>query len=422
MGLHERAEHLYQGGALELAAPGDIPNTDEVEEAFSSAMEWLHGNRLFSGAMLTEDPVRSLIDATSTHLYKGIDRGLEQSAPSELLVSKLKESARVFSGFKTLHEMNEAAALLLDEKGYIKPFERFSKDVQTINSKYNKSYLRTEYEFTVASSQMAAKWEEQQDDGGGRYLLQYRTMGDKKVRADHVKLDGVTLAPSDPFWESYYPPNGWGCRCTVVKVRATKYPATDSEDAMTAGAEATKGKYSDMFRFNPGKHKTVYPAHNSYTISKCSTCSKSKLELAKIPSNELCAACPIVREMAKVKVRELKIKAAQKLLGTTVKHSEFKDDIHFTRRGIKEYLNQPHKHYYEKNELILDIDRVLENSRYMGYTDYKSTKFDPVSHIFETHIMGDKTWLIVKENAQIGSYLYSISDGEAILKGIKNDI
>ncbi len=316
--------------------------------------------------------------------------------------------------------MNEAAALLLDEKGYIKPFERFSKDVQTINDKYNKSYLRTEYEFAISSSQMAAKWEEQQDDGGGRYLLQYRTMGDNKVRVDHVKLDGVTLAPSDPFWENYYPPNGWGCRCTVVKVRAAKYPATDSEEAMTAGAEATEGKYSDMFRFNSGQQKMVFPAYNSYTISKCSTCSKSGLELAKIPSNELCAACPIIREMAKAKAKDLRRIASGKLLKTTVKHPDFTQDIRFSMKGIKEYLNQPHAHYHEKNELILDIERVILESKYLGASDYKATRMLPMSHIFETEILGDKSWLVVRENINDGAIFYSISDNENITTQIKN--
>ncbi|MDD6471780.1 MAG: phage minor head protein, partial [Bacteroidales bacterium] len=59
---------------------------------------------------------------------------------------------------------------------------------------------------------------------GNRYNLQYRTVRDSHVRPEHAALDGVTLPPSDPFWETYYPPNGWNCRCSAIQVRKTKYP------------------------------------------------------------------------------------------------------------------------------------------------------------------------------------------------------
>ena len=161
--------------------------------------------------MMAEKPVRRLMDETASYLSKGIERGILEESPSEAMVSSLQESAGVFSGFKTFHEMKEAANLLLDENGNLKPFERFSNDVQKINDAYNKHYLQTEYNFAVQSAQMAARWEEQQDDGGGRYLLQYRTAGDSKVRESHRKMDGITLPPSDPFWDKYYPPNGFNC-------------------------------------------------------------------------------------------------------------------------------------------------------------------------------------------------------------------
>ena len=214
-------------------------------------MKWLHGKRIFGAGMLKEKPVRRLMEETAAYLSKGIERGVVQESLSEAMASSLRESAGVFSGFKTFHEMKEAANLLLDENGDLKPFERFSNDVQKINDAYNKHYLKTEYNFALQSAEMAARWEEQQDDGDGRYLLQYRTAGDKKVRPAHQELNGITLPPSDPFWDKYYPPNGFNCRCTVQKVRAAKYPATDSNEAMKAGDKATEGKYAEMFRFNP---------------------------------------------------------------------------------------------------------------------------------------------------------------------------
>ena len=52
---------------------------------------------------------------------------------------------------------------------------------------------------------MAAKWEEFMEDGD-RYNLQYRTANDGKVRPEHATMHGITLPPSDPFWEEFTHP------------------------------------------------------------------------------------------------------------------------------------------------------------------------------------------------------------------------
>ncbi len=107
-----------------------------------------------------------------------------------------------------------------------------------------------------------------------RYNLQYRTVGDDRVRPEHAAMHGITLPPSDPFWASYYPPNGWNCRCTE------------------ALAKDKKG----MFRFNSGKQEKTFPDYNPYTISRCNDCTR-KLDLAKgLPDNQLCSACLLVRK------------------------------------------------------------------------------------------------------------------------------
>lgn len=40
--------------------------------------------------------------------------------------------------------------------------------------------------------------------------------------------------------------------------------------------------------------------------------------------------------------------------------------ITITGGGIDEFLNQPHKHYNEKNEMLLSIDDVLKEAEYKG--------------------------------------------------------
>jgi len=102
---------------------------------------------------------------------------------------------------------------------------------------YNKTYLESEYQFAVSSSQMASKWSEL--GSSQRYNLQYRTAGDDRVRDSHKVLHDITLPKEDVFWNSFYPPNGWKCRCTVVEVLKDKYEISNSETATKAGEKAT---------------------------------------------------------------------------------------------------------------------------------------------------------------------------------------
>ena len=215
---------------------------------------------------------------------------------SDAMRHRLERSNFIFSGFKAFHELNEAFPSLIDENGERKPFERFLNDVQAIDSTYNKNYLRAEYNFCQASADMAAKWEQIEADGD-RYNLQYRTQHDEKVRPEHAALDGVTLPPSDPFWETYYPPNGWNCRCTVAQVRKSKYPVTDPEEARARGEEALQKDTRGIFRFNSGKQGKTFPDYNPYTISRCRDCdiAQGKVNLAFVPENELCQACRLIR-------------------------------------------------------------------------------------------------------------------------------
>ena len=412
-------------------AVDDYPDTSGIESAFAKAMKWLHGKRIFGAGMLKEKPVQKLMEETATYLSKGIERGIVEEQPSEAMVSSLRESAGVFSGFKTFHEMKEAADLLLDEKGNLKPFERFSNDVRKINDAYNKHYLETEYSFAIQSAQMAARWEEQRDDGGGRYLLQYRTAGDSKVRKSHRELEGITLPSSDPFWDKYYPPNGFRCRCVVAKVRAAKYPATDSEEAMKAGDKATEGKYAEMFRFNPGRQRAAYPAYNSYTISKCSTCKKNGLKLAKVPSNELCAACPIIHECAgdiaksqaaierKHYLREMQPLLKKKV---TLEIDGIQRSIGFRKNGNEHlYSDTFGRSSALKKEHLSGLDKVLEKAVYVKTSDSLShERKDKIKRFYylKSEIEGKTVYLNVAETDEKSKkgviwhnrFLYSITD------------
>ncbi len=188
----------------------------------------------------------------------------------------------------------------LTKNGERKPFERFLNDVRKIDETYNRNYLRAEYNFVTASAEMAAKWEGFMEDGD-RYNLQYRNQMDDRVRPEHAAIDRVTLPPSDPFWEEFYPPNGWNCRCTVVQVLKSKYPVTPHDEAMRLGDAALQRDTKGIFRFNPGIEQKTFPDYNPYTIRRCRDCNiaKGKAKFARLTplDNELCEACTLLHQM-----------------------------------------------------------------------------------------------------------------------------
>lgn len=184
----------------------------------------------------------------------------------DVMKNALQDNARLFGSLKANAQLFEASKLLLNSEGRLKPFSEVSKDFDKLNVNYNQSYLEAEYEFAVASSQSAAQWSTLND----RYDLQYRTAGDNKVRDSHQALADITLPKEDPFWSSFFPPNGWRCRCRAIEVLKGKYAQSESDTAITAGEKATTeigkdGKNRlEIFRFNPGALKVVFPPAHPY--------------------------------------------------------------------------------------------------------------------------------------------------------------
>lgn len=219
--------------------------------------------------MLESKAVRNLVEEYARILTPAIIPALESSVIQDAMAERLKEDVFLFSGFKTYQGLKEASLLLRDNDGQVKSFGRFYNDITAIKEDYNKHWLKSEYQFAIASAQMAAKWKEFEEDAD-RYNQQYRTASDGKVRPLHKVLHGTTLPFSDPFWNEYFPPNGWRCRCTVVQVRKGKCPVSNSNTAIQQGREAThqanaKGENrAAIFRFNPGKQSVIFPPHHPY--------------------------------------------------------------------------------------------------------------------------------------------------------------
>ena len=132
------------------------------------------------------------------------------------LIQKFKKNLWQFSSAKTLAELEYINSLILDKNGRIKPEHQFMQDVRKANILFNRNYLQAEYQTAKRGAQMAHLWNKFLEQKEYYPNLVYRTVGDSRVRPEHAALNGVVKPIDDPFWKTYYPPNGWRCRCTVM--------------------------------------------------------------------------------------------------------------------------------------------------------------------------------------------------------------
>ncbi len=124
--------------------------------------------------------------------------------------------------------------------------------VDVLNDKFDSLGLSPQSDFSLET---IFRTQTQLAYGAGRYQAdqrpavqsilwgyRYSTAGDDRVRPSHAELDGVTLPKDDPFWQRFWPPNGWNCRCIAE-------PIFDEQPIVEppSGAHPDKG-----FGFNPG--------------------------------------------------------------------------------------------------------------------------------------------------------------------------
>lgn len=195
--------------------------------------------------------------------YGGDFSSFAYDTPDYNKLAHIEQNVYQFTGGKNYWELRDLTSALKDGDR-IRTFNEFKVEASKILDEYQGNWLRTEYNAAIAGSQMASKWvgfergaSLSTGEGRGEALLEYRTMEDDRVREEHAELAKITRPVNDKFWDTYYPPNGWNCRCTVIELNDGK-PTTAKDMA-----------YPDipkMFQVNLGKEGLVFPKNSPYFI------------------------------------------------------------------------------------------------------------------------------------------------------------
>jgi hypothetical protein len=120
------------------------------------------------------------------------------------------------------------------------------------------------------------------------------------------------------------------------------------------------------------------------------------------------------KERRKV-IRRLAVDA---LVGKEIALSQIGLTATMSNRSVKEWLNQPFSDVDAKNEALLDLQSLLDNSVYRGSgaDEHMATA---TMHLFETEIGGNKCWIIVRHFHDGTCLVWSVSDNPSILNNIE---
>lgn len=98
----------------------------------------------------------------------------------------------------------------------------FREDFDNIVAKHGWSYnggrnwrSRVIYETNLNSSYMAGRYQQMQAVSERRPYWRYVHSGSLNPRHDHLSWHNLVLRADDPWWQTHYPPSGWGCDCRV---------------------------------------------------------------------------------------------------------------------------------------------------------------------------------------------------------------
>ncbi len=234
----------------------------------------------------------------------------------------------------------------------------------------------------------------------------YTTAGDDRVRESHEELDGITLPKNHSFWDTYYPPLGWNCRCST-------FPTTTNR--RTPDDQIPHGVIDNvppMFRTNIAKEGLAFPEGHPYRKNK-----------VKVPKKEIEKENDKKQERKKEKtIREKHLSSMMPLLKKSMIRYVGNDlhiKIGFSKKGNKHIVDDflSKTSGLSKKDLT-KLHSVLKYAEFVKSSKLYKDRTDNIQKFYYFKNKGKNLYYNVAEVArkkkngkiQLERFLYSITN------------
>lgn len=197
-------------------------------------------------------------------VYSGFGNDLNKDTdPADVkTLTSMRDNVHHFAAAKIYQMVRQAEVYKKNSKGMV-DLKKFTDKSESVIVDFLGSYFFAEKDHAEEVGSAGAKWNKIIKRKSTPYL-EYVTKRDNRVRPAHVYLDGIIRRADDAFWNTFFPPNGWLCRCktkTTSKGEDTDLKPFDVEEALQ--------NVPKEFRRNFGKEGIVFgPDHPYFKVPK----------------------------------------------------------------------------------------------------------------------------------------------------------
>jgi len=255
-------DELYEIGCCENFIDIVSQGEDEIDDLFNEQDMNRIITSVFAGGITPSRPDFQSYQVIAEKLTEAIETGMEISfgKPTNRrdilkLAEDLRENVFVFSGAKSHQEALEMSLQLFDPLGNTRSFADFKKEAERIFKKFREPWLKTEFITAQRMSEGARDWVNIKDDEEIFPTLNYQTIGDSRVRPEHQVLNKISRPVNDPFWDVYFPPNGFRCRCQATQQTSARSTPLKNKKLPDLGP---------LFDFNVGKKRLIFAPQHPY--------------------------------------------------------------------------------------------------------------------------------------------------------------
>lgn len=223
------------------------------------------------------------------------------------------------------------------------------------------------------------------------------------------------IYPKTFKWSGWHP----NCRCYQEPVLASPAELDKMLDNILDGTDPAGVDCVNEVTAMPSAFR-IWAKDNAERIDRATTAgtlpyflrdNQELVEKGRVIKNPL-------SEWAKKRRKEIQRLAYATICSQALSAPGINDPITISKKSVKEWLNQPFANIEAKNEALLQLPKLYQQSQYMGYVD---DIHDPEmkAYIHET-IIGEITcWIITRAIYEQGLRLHSITDNPNILKMLK---